>query len=239
MSLVSTHRLNDDEDGEAFDVVVMEHDAPRRVVLFAAGRGGDPERHRPLLDALHADGATVVAPRSAMFTNPRPTAAQLHERGRRLRRAIDAFAPKGLPLHGVGHSIGATMLFAMAGAQLWLARDSPLDVPPATFESITLLAPALGFFQVPHAASNVRADTTIWWGSADAFCARGEVDHTLTQLGPRGRIHVAEGAGHFSFMHTPPSGTTEPLPDRDAFLAALTAAIADDVRKSRSTTPSG
>ncbi len=37
-------------------------------------------------------------------------------------------------------------------------------------------------------------------------------------------LRVREGAGHFSFMHDPPPGTTEPLADRDAFLAEVTAA---------------
>jgi hypothetical protein len=32
---------------------------------------------------------------------------------------------------------------------------------------------------------------------------------------------VAEGAGHFSFMHAPPPGVREPLPDRARFLEAL------------------
>jgi hypothetical protein len=46
-------------------------------------------------------------------------------------------------------------------------------------------------------------------------------------LGSRVRIdvRVTEGAGHFSFMNTPPPNTTEPLDDRDAFLASLSEAV--------------
>jgi hypothetical protein len=216
-------------------VNVLDARWPQRVVVFAAGRGGDPARHLPLLEALHADGATVIAPRAEMFTNPRPTRAQLLERALILREAVDSFAPSTLPLHGVGHSIGATMLFAMAGAQAWLGPEAPLSVPTRAFESLTLLAPALGFFQAPHAADAVRAGTTIVWGDRDAFCPRSEVDHTLAQLGARGRLRVCEGAGHFSFMHVPPPNTSEPLVDRDRFLAELTASIVDDVRGARAT----
>jgi len=31
-------------------------------------------------------------------------------------------------------------------------------------------------------------------------------------------VRVTEGAGHFSFMDTPPPHTTEPLPNKNAFL---------------------
>jgi hypothetical protein len=33
-----------------------------RVVLFAAGAGGDPDRHRPLLEHLAAHRCRVIAP---------------------------------------------------------------------------------------------------------------------------------------------------------------------------------
>jgi hypothetical protein len=35
-------------------------------------------------------------------------------------------------------------------------------------------------------------------------------------------VRVVDGAGHFSFMNTPPPNTTEPLTDRSDVLARLT-----------------
>lgn len=37
------------------------------------------------------------------------------------------------------------------------------------------------------------------------------------------KLRVAAGAGHFSFMSSPPPGVAEPLVDRDGFLANLAA----------------
>ena len=224
-------RMVAEPETAAFETLVLAHPRPKRVVLFGVGRGGDPARHLPLLQALHADGATVIAPCAEMFTSPRPTEAHLRERARRLHRALETSSSPELPLHGVGHSVGGSMLFAMAGATMWLGPEARVSVPPATFATLTLLAPPLGFFQAPHAAAEVRAArAAIWWGSRDTFCPRAEVDRTLDQLGPRGQLRVAEGAGHFSFMHVPPPNVLEPLEDRDAFLAMLTTSIVDDVR---------
>lgn len=38
-------------------------------------------------------------------------------------------------------------------------------------------------------------------------------------------VRAREGAGHFSFMDEPPPRTTEPLPDRTAFLAEVAADV--------------
>ena len=42
---------------------------------------------------------------------------------------------------------------------------------------------------------------------------------------------AARGAGHFSFMDVPPPQTTEPLPDRAAFLAELAGELGDFVTR--------
>ncbi len=198
-----------------------------RVVLFAAGRGGDPQRHLPLLEALASVGCQVIAPHSDFFTDPRITADIVTERARRLRTAVASLGSAGLPVHGIGHSIGGTLLLALASAQLWLGPGQPLAIEPLVppLESLTLFAPALGVFQAPQALTRVTARTTLWWGSADTFCPRAQVDAALAQLGAQGSLRIAEGAGHFSFMHAPPPNTVEPLPDRDAFLRDLTTAV--------------
>ena len=53
------------------------------VVLFAVGGGGDPERHRPLLDAVADRGARVIAPRFERLLPQAATGldAPLRERG--------------------------------------------------------------------------------------------------------------------------------------------------------------
>jgi hypothetical protein len=101
----------------AFDVTVLEAAQPARVVLFSVGLGGNPERHLPLLEALAARRCTVVAPHFERLPSPIPTAEQLRLRAARLRLALDA-APASLPIAGVGHSLGATLLLGLAGAEL-------------------------------------------------------------------------------------------------------------------------
>ncbi|MFO0618306.1 MAG: alpha/beta hydrolase [Polyangiaceae bacterium] len=213
----------------AFDVALIEAPSPSRAVLFAAGRGGSPERHAALLEALAARGATVIAPHAEFFANPRPTLEQLAERARRLRRAAEAFAPRGCAIHGVGHSIGATLLLTLAGARAWLGPSAALEIGALPLESVTLLAPPLGFFRAPDAMASVDTRVTLWWGTADALCPRSDVDAVLEALGPKGRFRVAEGAGHFSFMDVPPPDTAEPLADRGRFLRSMSAQIADDL----------
>lgn len=218
------------EDGTAFDVTLLARPASSRVVLFAPGRGGDPARHQPLLEALHAGGATVIAPHGELFLNPRPTAEQLLERARRSLTAVQVLAPTGVPLHGVGHSIGASLLLAAAGAEAWLSAEQPLRIPELELETLSLFAPALGFFQVPGAALRLRSRKVwLWHGTADALCPRANVDFTLEQLGSRGELRLLEGAGHFSFMHVLPPNALDPLVDRAAVLDQITRATCADV----------
>jgi len=47
------------------------------VVLFAAGAGGDPERHRPLLEYLAAHDCLVIAPQFERIVSQTTTTAQL------------------------------------------------------------------------------------------------------------------------------------------------------------------
>jgi len=107
------------DGAEAFDVTVLEAAGARRMVLFAVGGGGNPERHLPLLTSLAEHGCTVVAPH---------------------------------------------------------------------FERLTSLQHALG--------------------------ARLSVE-----------LRLAEGAGHFSFMNVPPPQATEPLANREGFLASLASEV--------------
>ena len=215
-------------DGVAsFDVTILEAARPSRVVLFAVGGGGDPERHLPLLKALAARGSTVVAPHFERLVSPVATDEVLLLRARRLRIALEAVARPGLPVAGVGHSIGCAMLLGLAGAAVWTRPGRPLAIAPARLERLALLAPATGFFQAPGALDRVGTPLLVWVGTGDTVTPPAQARTLESTLGARVpvELRVTEGAGHFSFMDVPPPHATEPLPDRGAFLAEVSAAV--------------
>ena len=213
------------QDGpETFPVTHL--DGPGPVVLFAVGGGGDPERHLPLLQSLAGRGHAVVAPHFARLASPYPTGEHLELRARRLRLALDVVAGADTPAAGVGHSIGATTLLALAGGQIWLGPGRPLAVvPDARLDRLVLLAPATGFFQAPGALDAVRAPILAWTGTRDALTPPAQAELLKRELGARVDLRVIEGAGHFTFMDVPPPQAIEPHPDRAAVLAELAAEV--------------
>ena len=214
---------------DAFSVSVIDARLPRRVVLFAAGAGGNPERHQDLLESLAREGSTVVAPHFARLMSPIPTATELLTRARRLRLAAEQVPTSDLPLVGAGHSIGAGLLIALAGGQMWLSREQSLDVARMPLERLALLSPAAGFFQAPGALKAVHCPMTVWVGSEDAIAQKDQaafLQQTLRDQAPI-EVRIAEGAGHYSFMNVLPPGVVDPMPDRDAFLLDLAARIAE------------
>ena len=213
--------------GEAFELVTLEAARPARIALFAAGGGGDPARHEPLLAALAGAGCVVVAPRAERMT-AQPSEAQLLERARRLRRAIEEAARPELPVVGVGHSIGAMLLLALAGAQAWLGPGHPLPLPvEPRLARIALLAPTTGWFDAPGAWDAVDAPILAWAGARDPITPPLHAERIARALEGRGPVdvRVAPEAGHFTFMDSPPPGTTEPHPDRAALLAEVAADV--------------
>jgi pimeloyl-ACP methyl ester carboxylesterase len=219
---VSERVLNDGED--SFEVTVVEAAAPSRVVLFSVGGGGNPRRHLPLLASLAAHGCTVAAPRFERMASSIPTGNDLALRARRLRLAIDHVVRPGLPVAGVGHSIGAAMLLALAGAQAWTRAGQRLSITPDTrIGRLVLLAPATDFFRPPGALEGVRMPILAWAGTKDEITPPAQAEFLNDAMGAAApvEVRIVEGAGHFSFMNDPPPRTTDPLPDRDAFLADL------------------
>lgn len=83
------------------------------------------------------------------------------------------------------------------------------------------------FFRAPGPLAAVRTPILAWAGTSDAITPPAHATFLADALGSRVPVdvRVAPGAGHFSFMHAPPPGTTEPLPDRDAFLAEVAAEV--------------
>lgn len=210
------------------EVAVLKPAQARAVVLFAVGGGGNPDRHLPFLEALAADGCIIVAPRFPRLASPFPSAAELVMRTRRLQLALDDIAEPHLPITGVGHSIGATTLLIAAGAQAsTLAGEVVQLSPDSRLQRLLLLAPATDFFRAPGALGQVRALITAWTGSADEITppASAEILRTASAGEATVELRICTGAGHFSFMNTPPPHAAEPLGDRDAFLRQ----IADEV----------
>jgi pimeloyl-ACP methyl ester carboxylesterase len=214
------------EDGEgSFDLTVLEASSPSRVVVFAVGGGGNPDRHLPLLSSLAERGATVVAPHFPRLVVPTPTEGDLLLRARRLRLALDSVARLDAIAVGVGHSLGATTLLALAGGEVWMRPGHKLAIPTdARLGRLVLLAPATDFFRAPGALDSVRTPIAAWVGTNDVITPPHQGELLRRSLSGRVPVdvRVIEGAGHFSFMSSPPPQTTEPLADRDEFLAELT-----------------
>lgn len=218
-----------DEAG-AFEVIVLEAAEPARVVLFAVGAGGNPERHAPLLAALVGRGCSVVAPCFERMVSPIPTEADLLLRAHRLKLALDAVARVGVPAVGVGHSIGATMLLALAGAEVWMGPGRRLPIAADDrIERLALLAPPTGFFQAPGALDAIRVPVRVWAGSQDVVTPPAQAELLRERLGGRVPVElkIVDGAGHFSFMNVLPPQVADPLPERDAFLATLAEEIGE------------
>ena len=221
-------RLSLIDGSTPFEATLLESPNPHRFALFAVGAGGNPERHLPLLTALADQGVTVVAPHFDRLLSPNVSEPDLTLRARRLRLAIDAIAPGTSPVSGVGHSIGATILLAMAGAQAWLGPGRPLAIlPDERLQRLILLTSATGFFRAPAALDGVRIPMQAWAGTKDTVTPPAQAQLLHQSLHPRVPVdlRVEDGASHFSFMHLPPPHVEETLTDRDAFLARLTADV--------------
>lgn len=223
MTLSKYHRRLTDST-EPFTASLIEARDAKRIVLFAVGAGGNPERHMGLLEALAAEGSTVVAPHFERLASSRPTAEALLLRARRLALSLDAITRADLPVFGVGHSIGGTLLLALAGAQMWLGPGTKLQIPLLTrLVRLVLMAAPTGFFRAPGALRAVRTPTMVWAGSEDQMTPVDQaryLQHELANQVPV-ELKVAAGAGHYSFMNILPPGVVDPLTDRSAFLDAL------------------
>ncbi|MFO1068671.1 MAG: hypothetical protein U1E14_09125 [Geminicoccaceae bacterium] len=210
-------------------VTLLVAERPRCIVLFAAGRGGDPQRHRPLLETLRARGCTVVAPRLALLPSPVPTGPELAARVDGLGTAADRHADAGLPLVGVGHSLGAVALLVLAGAEARTLAGEAVTAVPRPIDRLLLLAPPAGFLLHPGALDAVSARVLIRVGGADTVTPPAQAALLRDRLArhvPAG-LRLDPAAGHFSYMDELPPGVADAQPGRAAFLAAL----ADDVAR--------
>lgn len=184
-----------------------------RVVLFAAGAGGDPERYRPLLEYLAAHDCQVIAPHFERLVAREATTAELLTRPVGLVEALDRWASPGAAVVVVGHSIGGWAALCLAGATPWGRDGKPLDVPREPRVSrLVLYAPAAGWFAAPGALDAVTLPLLVYAGELDTITPVEQAIH-LKSAPAEVDLRVVPKAGHFSFMHTPPPGTA----DDDAF----------------------
>jgi pimeloyl-ACP methyl ester carboxylesterase len=216
-------------DGESiFEAMVVEAPEPGRVVLFAVGSGGDPERHLPLMNALAEQGCTTVAPCFDRLVSPVPSAETLILRARRLQIALDAVAGVKDTVVGVGHSIGATLLLGLGGGKIWLGPGLCLPVTrESRVQRLVLFSPATGFFQAPGALDQVEIPIQVWAGTLDHITPPDQVEFLKNSLQSRVTmdVRVIEGAGHFSFLNILPPRVADPISDRTAFLEYLASSV--------------
>ena len=218
------------QDGiESFEVSVHESTINSPVVLFAVGAGGQPERYATLLDTLAASGCMIVAPHFDRLASPVPKEDELTLRARRLSLALDAFVEPGIAVVGVGHSIGAAILIALAGAQMWLGPGRCVNhiTSDSRLTRLSLLAAPTDFFQAPGALDAVKVPVLAWVGSLDSITPPSQTERLVHVMGDWQTVdvRVADGAGHFSFMDIVPPHTIEPLPDKQAFLKAYSSDV--------------
>ncbi|MDQ1305062.1 MAG: hypothetical protein QG671_891 [Actinomycetota bacterium] len=204
------------------EVLTLGSQNAERVVLFAAGAGGDPERHRPLLDHLAAHGCRIIAPRFERLLARDASTAELLARPRGLIEALGEQSPPDVPVMAVGHSIGGWAALCLAGATPWGRDRRPIDVPrePRVCR-LALYAPAAGWFQAPGSLDEVTVPMLVYAGELDPVAPPAQALH-LTTAPADVDVRIVPGAGHFSFMNVLPPGTSEhPAFDRTGFLGDL------------------
>ncbi|WDF55807.1 hypothetical protein [Mucilaginibacter sp. KACC 22063] len=72
------------------------------MVIFAAGRGGSPVRHLPLLRAVAQQGCTIIAPHFEILTSLTPAKEELDARIERLEIVLRLYAHVHQTIAGIG-----------------------------------------------------------------------------------------------------------------------------------------
>lgn len=209
------------DGADSFKISVRESQAPSAIVLFAVGAGGDPERYITLQEAIFASGCTVVAPHFQRLVSSNPTEEELMLRARCMSIALNAFSKSDIAVVGVGHSIGAAILIALAGGQMWLGPEQAVEIEAdLRLARLALLAPPTGFFQAPGALDLLGVPIVAWVGSEDKITPPPQSLWLSQVMGDSKSVdvRVIDGAGHFSFMDQVPPHVVEPLKDKQAFL---------------------
>ncbi len=196
--------------------------APRGIVLFGAGAGGDPRRYRDLLDGFVDAGHVVLAPTNERFDPRTVTTEQLQGRVESLISALADYHHADLPIVASGHSVGGWAALCLAGAQPWSRDGQPIPVAAAQrVTRLVLFAPTVGWFQAPGALSRVEVPIIVHAGENDMVTPADTA--TLLRAAPGTvSIQVHENVGHYDFMtELPPNMTPTSRLDHAVFLREL------------------
>lgn len=173
-------------------------------------------------------GFAVLAP-ILPISAATPSPAELDHRRVVLNAAIDHISD-GMPVTGVGHSLGAAALLLCAGATGRTIDGSIVrQAAHHQLSRLTLLGPALDFFQSEDAFLGVAAKVHAWVGDLDPITsAATALEMVEDQRSAAMQVTVVPGAGHFAFMDQPPPGVTEASFDRAALAAMIAGSLAHE-----------
>lgn len=225
-------KINIQMQDATVEALFHKADAASRCVVFAAGRSGTPDRFLPFLEFLVDQGCTVIAPYFERMASSFPTERELSIRLDVLRAALDSVHDSRVLTVGIGHSIGASLLIAAAGGQMWMSTGQRLPtLSDERFKKLVLMAPATGFFQAPGALESVLMDLQIWYGSIDTITPLEQMDVLRRGISENVPVEfrVVEGAGHFSFMNNLPPNIEDPMENRDKFLGEFATEVSQFV----------
>ena len=204
-------------------------EAPRGIVLFGPGAGGEPRRYRALLDGFVSVGFVVLAPTHERFDPRTVTTQQLQERVVRLKAALSHYSGDHLPVVAAGHSVGGWAALCLAGAQPWTRDGQPIAVPSeARVSRLVLYAPTVGWFRAPDALAQVHQPIIVHAGTSDTITPPASAE--LLRTAPASvSIRVHDNVGHYDFMSDLPPGiaSTAGL-DHGAFLRDLAESSSSD-----------
>lgn len=207
-----------------FDVTLFQVSDATDCILFAPGLGGSPLRHMGLIQTFARHGISVVAPHFELLTSPFPTKAELIERVQRLDLAAEKFCSHYVSVSGVGHSLGAAISLIHAGATAWTRAREPVSFSGhKILDRLVLLTPPADFFPAPHSLASINVPLQIWAGSKDIITPplQAKFLHQSLNANTYSELHIADNAGHFTFMNTLPPEVKDPHPSRDDFLLSL------------------
>src|SRR5690606_7844667 len=122
---------------------------------------------------------------------------------------------------GVGHSIGASTLIALAGAQMWLGPGQRVAINQNEhFASLVLLAPPTGFFRAPGALEALKLPVLVMCGAEDKITPPAQSEWLAENMPDRQNVElrIIEDAGHFSYMDLPPPHIVDSMPNKAEFL---------------------
>ncbi|MDH2067271.1 alpha/beta hydrolase [Pantoea sp. GD03673] len=207
-----------------FDVTLFQVSDATDCILFAPGLGGSPLRHMGLIQTFAHHGISVVAPHFELLTSPFPTKAELIERVQRLDLAAEKFCSHYVSVSGVGHSLGAAVSLIYAGATAWSsAREAVSFNGHIILNRLVLLAPPADFFPAPLSLASINVPLQIWAGEKDVITPPLQATFLHQSLNAQtySELHIAENAGHFTFINALPPRVTDPHPSRNEFLMSL------------------